>query len=310
MPSTPVVIVADTRKDRLASIEIELTAADYRIVRCDSAKMTLDQFYAQPPHCVILRHGMTAPNGQSLLDSLKSDNVFGYVPVVLLVTAEELDAGIDWTAVPADDYVTEPFRAEELTSRIEICRARSMRDVNANPLTGLPGNLTIAREAERRLRCNEPFAFAYLDIDGFKAFNDKYGFARGDEVIRMTGRLLVSIIRAIDRSSTYIGHIGGDDFVFMTPPEVITEACERVLSAFDRISGDFYDESDRAQGHIQSIDRQGNTREFPLMTCSIGAVETLTRSFPHIAELFGRASEVKAHAKRTAGSHFVVDRRK
>jgi GGDEF domain-containing protein len=270
----------------------------------------LECFFGQPPQCLIVRHGTLVRPGRSLLDEIKSDNVYGHLPVILVLRQDELDAGIEWMHVPADDYVIEPFTATELLSRIRMCWSRAQRDINANPLTGLPGNLTITFEAERRLKCGEPFAFGYLDLDGFKAYNDKYGFGRGDEGIRMTARVLVNSIRALNSHGTYIGHVGGDDFVFITPPDLMAKACERIITAFDLVVPDFYDEVDRKRGGIDATDRHGHPQHYPLMTCSIGAVDTVSTQITHIAELFSRVTEVKAFAKRLPGSNYIIDRRK
>jgi GGDEF domain-containing protein len=259
---------------------------------------------------MVIHYSMTSGAGQNLLNVLKSDNVYGHLPAIVTVTAEELAAGIDWISVPADDFVLDPIDGDTLLARIHLCWSRALRDVNANPLTGLPGNLTIGGEAERRLGAGEDFAFAYMDLDGFKSFNDSYGFARGDEVLRMTARVLVNTVRSVDREHSYVGHVGGDDFVFITPSGPIARACEEVIAAFDSIVPDFYDDVDRKQGGIQSIDRQGNPKWCPIVTCSIGAVDTRISDIKHVGDLFGRVAEVKNVAKKLQASRFVIDRRR
>ncbi len=286
---------------------LKVAGFDVRLAR--TAEEARRAFYADPPHCMVFPLSMTSGDGQNLLHELKSDNVYGHLPAIVTVKPEDVKSGIDWIAVPADDFVIDPINSDALLARIHLCWSRAMRDVNANPLTGLPGNLVIGHEAERRLGAAEPFAFAYLDLDGFKSFNDRYGFARGDEIIRMTARILVNTVRSIDGQRTHVGHVGGDDFVFITPAGQMSAACEQIIAAFDSIVPDFYDDEDRKQGGIDSMDRQGNPRRYPLVTCSIGAVDTTLSHVKHIAELFGRVSEVKNAAKHSQGSRFVVDRR-
>ncbi len=307
---TSLVLVADNNVESGERIASMLNAAGLVPKLVDDGFKALDAFFAQPPQCVVIRYKMPARGTRSLLDEIKADNVYGHLPAIIIVTPKEIEAEIDWHHNPADDYVVEPFSGAELISRIRMCWARAQRDVNANPLTGLPGNLTITREAERRLNNGTAFAFGYLDIDGFKAFNDRYGFGRGDEAIRMTARILVNTIRSLESHETYVGHVGGDDFVFITPPQLMAQACERIIASFELVATDFYDEEDRVRGYIQSVDRQGNPQQYPLMSCSIGAVDTISTQVTHIAELFSRVAEVKTFAKRLPGSNYIIDRRK
>ena len=304
-----IILIADPRPEFSTPLSEILERAGYEVTVTKSARETRSAFYADPPHCMVIHYGMTSDSGEDLLKELKSDNVYGHLPAILSATNEELAAGIDWLSVPADDFVVDPIDGDTLLTRIHLCWSRAQRDVNANPLTGLPGNLAISREAERRLGAGENFAFAYMDLDGFKSFNDSYGFARGDEILRMTARLLVNTVRSVDREKTHIGHVGGDDYVFIAPSGLIGKTCEAVVAAFDSIVPDFYDDADRKQGGIQSTDRQGNPRWCPIVTCSIGAVDTNISKVKHIADLFGRVSEVKNVAKKLQGSRFVVDRR-
>ncbi|MCP4643963.1 MAG: diguanylate cyclase [bacterium] len=305
-----VTLVVDSREAVIAEIEEALAGSQFEVRTTTSPQQALDMFYADPPRCLVIQHGTMVREGRSLLEEVKSDNVYGHLPAVLVIDKGSVEANVDWDAIPADDYVVEPFSREELLSRIRICWARAQRDVNANPLTGLPGNLTINHEAEHRLSQGVAFAFCYLDLDGFKAYNDKYGFSRGDEVLRMTARLMVNAIRTLGSDDTYVGHIGGDDFVFITPPDLAMQACEAVTQSFDLVVRSFYDEDDRASGCIQAKDRQGNARQYPIMACSIGVVDTHISEITHIAELVTRVSEMKSVAKKGEGSNFVIDRRK
>jgi diguanylate cyclase (GGDEF)-like protein len=275
-----------------------------------AANQAIESVFAHPPHCLFLGEGLDSRSEPGLITQIKSDNVYGHLPVIVMVTAEEVAAGIDWGQLEVDDYLMAPFTDAELVSRVKLCLSRSNRDVNANPLTGLPGNITIMREAERRIARGKPFAFAYLDIDNFKPYNDCYGFNRGDEVLRMAARILVNSIRTLGSPDTYVGHIGGDDFVFIAPCELASQACESIVRDFNLIVPSFYDEEDRSRGHIQSFDRQGNSKTFPLMSVSIAVVDTAGSHVRHIADLSARIAHVKSYTKKMAGSNYMVDRRR
>jgi diguanylate cyclase (GGDEF)-like protein len=308
-PSVKSLLIADPRSETVRLYEEMLANGPWDLRTATSGKAAIDLFYTRPPQAVLVRHGMAGSLTQPLIDEIKGDNVYGHVPVVVVLSREELEAGVDWNITRADDCIVEPVDKAELAARVELCLARAQRDVSANPLTALPGNLTITRETERRLASGRHFAFAYLDIDNFKSFNDKYGFSRGDEVLRMTARVIVNAIRSLDSDDTYVGHIGGDDFVWIAPNDLMAEACNRVISGFDLLVGNFYDAEDRERGCIESTDRQGNAVTFPLMSISIGVLDTSVARVQHLAELFERVTEVKSFTKKIDGSSFIIDRR-
>ena len=308
-PILPKVLAAFPHSREVAEMSAMLENGGYRVATVTSVKSMVQAVYADPPHCLIVELDSADAASNALIKELKSDNVYGHLPVILLITADELAQGMDWQDNPADDYLVRPFSELDLISRVSLCLERAHREIDASPLTGLPGNLTIMREAERRIAEGDPFVMAHLDIDNFKAFNDKYGFSRGDEVLRMTARILANAIRSLDSDDTYLGHVGGDDFVFMTPPHLIASVCQDVMRDFDRIVPNFYDEEDRRAGSIQTVDRRGNTQTYPLVTVSIAAVDTHTSRIAHLADLSTRAAEVKHYAKQHTGSNFIVDRR-
>ena len=303
------ILVIEPKAAIRTDIADALTQAGFEVLTAGDAAHALHMFYATPPQCVVLRHNMPSTSARPILEELKSDNLYGHLPMVIILDSDDLKSPPDWNKIPADDYLLEPFSQEEVVSRVRLTLTRATRDLNANPLTGLPGNMTISLEAERRLQQRMPFAFAYLDIDHFKSYNDTYGFVRGDEVLRMTARIVVNSVRALESTDTYVGHVGGDDFVFMSPSNLIVPACRRICSDFDLIVRNFYDAQDRKNGFIRSTDRQGNPRTFPLMTISIGVVDTEVTQVSHVAELMARVVEVKSYAKRMEGSAYLIDRR-
>ncbi|MFW5932231.1 MAG: GGDEF domain-containing protein, partial [Desulfohalobiaceae bacterium] len=156
----------------------------------------------------------------------------------------------------------------------------------------------------------QDFALGYLDLDNFKAFNDKYGFSRGDEVLMMTSRVIVNTVRRIAGQEGFVGHIGGDDFVFIVPIQVVEEVCIKIIQNFDSIVPNFYDPKDRNQGYISSVDRQGRQQEFLLMAVSIAVVFNLQGSLTHYAQASQIANSLKKKAKQDPASSYVLDRRR
>jgi len=304
-----------------ASVFAALGRAGFRTFATSPGRSMLDALYAEPPLCVLVEYADANSSVDTLLLELKTDNIYGHLPVILLLHDGNLAAGIDWTRTVADDYIVLPCSDTDLVSRVNLCLSRAHRDIDTNPLTGLPGNITIMREAERRIVSGQSFSMAYLDIDHFKAFNDRYGFARGDEVLRMMARVLINAIRSVEPvdiqrvpgparpSVTHLAHIGGDDFVFLVPPTDLAPTCRRIIEDFERIVPNFYDEDDRRTGYIKSFDRKGNVQTYPLMTISIAAIDTELTEVRHLADLSARAAEVKHFVKQQSGSNYIIDRR-
>jgi diguanylate cyclase (GGDEF)-like protein len=153
-------------------------------------------------------------------------------------------------------------------------------------------------------------ALGYADIDNFKPFNDIYGFSRGDDVIRMTGRIIFNIVKQRQPEKSFVGHIGGDDFIFVVDPGVAEGAASEIIRSFDQIVPLFYNERERTNGTIEATDRHGHRRTFPVMALSIGITSNEYRPFTHFGEISTVATELKQFAKKEKGSCFKIDRRR
>ncbi|MDA8084410.1 MAG: diguanylate cyclase [Nitrospiraceae bacterium] len=182
--------------------------------------------------------------------------------------------------------------------------------LDASPLTRLPGGVAIENVVRKRIASNEPFAFCLIDMDNFKAFNDRYGYAMGSEVIKATARIIESVIAESGAEEDFLGHIGGDDFAVITTPERYPQIAESVIERFDGKIGDFYSPEDRASGYIVSKNRQGEEMTFPLMTISIAVVTNQNRVLTDPLQVGEIAAELKEHAKSIPKSIYVVDQRK
>lgn len=177
---------------------------------------------------------------------------------------------------------------------------------DSNPLSRLPGNNSINREIDTRLLQSKSFMLAYIDLDNFKAFNDYYGYERGDRVIQLLANILKDVAVAVQ---DFVGHIGGDDFVMLLEPADWRGKAEVILERFSFESGLMYNVDDRDRGFIISENRQGQPMQFPLMSLSIAAVPCdadIYESHVAVAEV---ASEIKHLAKKEAGNSIVVNRR-
>ncbi len=183
-------------------------------------------------------------------------------------------------------------------------------DLDANPLTRLPGGAAVDNILTERLLTKKPIAFCLVDLDNFKAFNDRYGYARGNDVIRKTGKIIEGALAEHGTEESFLGHIGGDDFVVILAPDRYVPVCETIIEEFDRQAGDFYDKDDRERGYITAKTRQGETWEFPIMTVSIAVVTSNNRQDISSVKISELAAEIKEHAKTIPGSLYLADRRR
>jgi diguanylate cyclase (GGDEF)-like protein len=267
----------------------------------------LNRIYHSIPDLVIVEIELEDLTTIDILANLKADPIFSQLPV-LVILPDEVHIP-DWRSLFVEDYIRTSDIEREILPRADLCVIRSERIVEINPLTRLPGNISINKQIQSRIEAGETFALAYLDIDQFKPFNDKYGFSRGDEVIKVTGRLILNIVKNKQPERSFVGHIGGDDFIYIMDENLLEETSAEIIHAFDRLISTFYDGEDRKKGCIQSKDRQGNTKTFPLMTVSIGAAANKHAHFSHYGQITEIASRMKTHSKRFGGSSFRMDKR-
>jgi diguanylate cyclase (GGDEF)-like protein len=285
-----------------------LLADSCRVALFSSIESSLDYVYSSMPDLMIVESvGVNESRTKGILNDLKNDPIFGQIPI-MVVTEDEM-ASAKWHCSIADDYVRRSSLEAEARARVELCLQRSARFVEINPLTRLPGNIAILKQIQSRLDSGEVFAVAWVDLDDFKPFNDKYGFARGDEVLKMVGRLILNTVKEEQPANSFVGHIGGDDFVFIVKYETVGAICEKIIHNFDGIISIFYDEEDRVRGYIASTDRSGNSLFFPVMSVSIGVAHNKLIQFSLSVEITEIASEMKRYSKLTNGSCYKVDKR-
>jgi len=250
----------------------------------------------------------TGDRGVELVRRLKRDAFTAIVPVTMLSQSHHPDRVELWFAAGTDEVITEIFTAAEQRARLDAMLVRTVRDVSVHPSTRLPGTNEIEREIRRRLTSPGEFAVCYADLDHFKEFNDRYGYNRGDKVILILSRILRHLVRGLSERG-FVGHIGGDDFIFNVPLEHLEASCDGIIQLFDELIPYQYTEEDRKAGYFLGKDRRGSVHRIPLMTLSIGVVTNQLLAFSHTAQISELAAEMKTYAKSLPGSLYVVDRR-
>ena len=182
--------------------------------------------------------------------------------------------------------------------------------LDTSPLTHLPGGIAIENVLKKRIESGQLYAFCLVDLDNFKAYNDHYGYARGNQVIKNTAQIIEKASKKYGTEDVFFGHIGGDDFVVISSIDRYAVICKNIVGEFDRNIDSLYDDKDLRLGHIIRKSRSGEENKFPLMTISIGVVTNKKRKLKHFVQVGEIAAEVKNYAKSKPGSLYYVDRRK
>jgi GGDEF domain-containing protein len=260
------------------------------------------------PSALVLGSAGERESVLELCTELKRDSFTAIVPVVVLTEDGDGELAARALGAGADEVLTDSIALEEHDLRLELVLRRAARDVSVHPTTRLPGTILIERDIHDRMRTGGGFAVCYADLDHFKEFNDRYGYNSGDKVILLLSRILRDVVRALAPGG-FVGHIGGDDFIFNVPQEYLEACCDEIIQIFDELIPYQYTEEDRRAGYFLGRDRRGAVHRIPLMTLSIGVVTDQRNVFSHTGQVSELAAEMKSYAKTLPGSKYVVDRR-
>lgn len=303
------ILTIDDDPDILDVLNLTLSES-YDVYAAPNGGEGLKSVALKTPDLIICDYMMPVMNGKEFCRTLKKDILLQHIPIIMLTGKGEVKDMVGGIEAGADDYIVKPFDPEALLARVRMVLRRTVRSLDANPLTHLPGNTSIMEEFQNRISSGSVFAVGYADLDKFKIYNDNYGFEKGDEVIRGLARVLVKSVRQFGGDDTFIGHIGGDDFVFIATDDKIDTICESIITEFDALVPDFYNENDRKTGYIIAQDRQGNTIKTGLLSVSIGVVSSATQKITHVGQISEIGAELKKYAKSFQKSIFVRDQRR
>ncbi len=212
-----------------------------------------------------------------------------------LVVARTDDTLYDYILVTRHDHyygVTTVRRLLEKTTQLEINRAK-----HSNPLSGLPGNMMIEEKINRMLENQTDFSVLYFDLDNFKPYNDTYGFDNGDKILCLTAQLIRRQLDLLAPGDSFVGHIGGDDFIAITTSDQVEQICQSIMDHFDVRIRSFYHAEDLENEYIIAKNRHGGEERYPIMAISIAVVQNKDRKFTTAGQLAEAAGSVKKLCK-------------
>ena len=303
------ILIADDDEDIVRFVEVNLRLEGFEVVTAFDGEQALHNAYDIHPDLILLDVMMPKVDGFEVCQRLRSDGRTKNISIIML-TAKSLSADkVVGLTAGADDYMIKPFDPIELVARVKSALRRSKEMRAINPLTQLPGNVQIQDEVTRKVQSGDSFAVMYIDIDDFKAFNDYYGFLRGDEAIKLLARCASDSITEHGGAESFVGHIGGDDLVAVVDAGAAEKTAGALIECWDRDVRQLYDPADVENGYIDVVDRQKQLHRYSVATLSIGIATNVHRQITSHWEASEIASEMKQYAKRQTGSQYAIDRR-
>lgn len=262
------------------------------------------------PSLIIINEEAINEDVLELCEKIRKNEDNSITPLIVLTnnTSEEHKISILKKSV---EYVISKNDSKEYLYYI-IKNLSRLLTVNrtVSPLTGLPGNLPIQTELKKRLLKKEPFVVLYFDLDNFKAYNDVYGFLKGDQIIKLTSKIITKNIHALENADAFVGHIGGDDFVAITDSDIdYDKTCQNIIAEFDTEVLKLFNDADIERRYIEVQNRKGIMEQFPLTSISIGVVVADSKRFANTLEIGEVGAQVKHLSKTTMGSSYAIDRR-
>jgi len=296
-------------KNNLISPEDQVIfeARDYQLVFTKDPHEAVSIILEDPPDFLVTEIGFGDDDLQ-IINTVKGCLQKANMPI-LLVLPKDVSPILDWKQFSVDDIIIEPYDTETLLARIQLAESRMIRVFDNNPLSRLPGNTSIIRAIKRTLESDDISGVCYLDLDNFKPYNDRYGFSQGDDIILMVARVAVNVVGELARENSFVGHVGGDDFVVIVPEEKVEVVCQKILANFETVRNMFLTSEDVKAGCYRAKDRQGRDTVYGLLSLSIAVVLSKREKFKHYGEVSAAASQVKHMGKKLDGCNYMIDRR-
>jgi PleD family two-component response regulator len=286
-----------------------LTGEGYRVKMVHTPELVLKALALEPFQLIIADFKEGPIDGIQICKSVRANFALRHIPIILLISTKDPMDKIKSVYAGADDFIESPPEAGEFLARIKASLVRISRDLDANPLTKLPGNVSILKELASRIKSKNKFGVGFTDMSKFKEFNDYYGFEKGDKAITLNSRIIIRAIEEFGTPSDFIGHIGGDDFIFISTPECAEKIGAKIVLEFDKSVGAFYNEEDWKRGYIITKDRKGELTKIPPLSISIAIVTNESYPLDHVGAIIQIGTELKCYAKTFKKSIYVTDRR-
>jgi len=289
-------LIVEDDPDISNMLRIYFQSQGYEVTVAQRGEDALDMCRQQLPHIIVLDIMLPDMDGYDVCRNLRGSLRTSHIPIIFLTQKDERSDKIHGLQLGADDYITKPFDLEELKLRVKNALARAKYESLTNPTTGLPSGRLIEDQL-RQLMQRDGWGIIYVGIRGFNAFSEVYGFVAGEEVLRFAAMVFGKSADSVGTSDDFIGHIGGHDFIIITPQDAVEFTVKDLEKRFNEGVGVHYDWQTVQQGYMSVRDDEGNEKKVDLMTLSIGTVTADDGPFADIREITEEAASARRKAR-------------
>lgn len=262
------------------------------------------------PDLIIIDEDNISVDVVEVCNCIRKNNENSITPIMVISSTIDKEHRLDILKTDVEYFIKSPMDDEYIYYTIKNIIRLMSSNRKVSPLTGLPGNIQIQVELKKRLLKKEEFAILYFDLDNFKEYNDTYGFLKGDEVIKFTARTILKTMHNYKVENTFIGHIGGDDFVGIISDVDYERLCQDIIAIFDNNIREYFNSEDIEKGYLEVENRKGIIEQFPITAISIGVVKVQPGEYENPLEIGEVGAQVKHLAKTQIGSAYAINRRK
>ena len=312
------ILIADDNLLELATL-VGTLKDRYHVITVSDTNAIFQQAKKSSVDMILLDSRFADADGFEICKGLKKESSTQEIPIIFITADKSVTAEEKGFEAGAADFITKPFNAPTVLARIknqlklseaikELKRLNKLA-LDANPNTGLPGNNSIRSELQRVVNQKLPVCVVYADLDHFKIYNDTYGFAQGDDVIIFTANVIQVALSSAGCHDAFLGHVGGDDFVFVVPSEKCAAVADEIINRINLGITEFYSAEDAERGYILAMNREGEEKRHPLVSLSMGAVDLAQRNLASAFEVIDICTETKKAAKKQPGSNILLCQR-
>lgn len=305
-----VLIVDDTTETINLTLKLFKKDNGYVFVHCSSDTPTLRSGLQSIPDLIIVNADNLKNDVRAICDYIRKNKENNITPIIITASTRDEEFKVDMMKSKVEYVISKPLNEKYFYYTIRNISSLISSNRCISALTGLPGNIQIENELKRRISSRSQYAVLYIDLDNFKAYNDKYGYMNGDEVIKYTSDVIQEAVQKFGDKGDFVGHVGGDDFVTILNYENARKVGRYIIKKFDSEIGQFYTEDDISKGFIKVLNRKGKLEKYAIMTITVAMISSKYKKYVTPLEIGEDGASVKKKAKTIEGSTFLEDKRK
>jgi diguanylate cyclase (GGDEF)-like protein len=292
------IAIVETARVQRAMAAQALARAGYATVQIDNSPKTLKTISIESPDLVILDALMSDFDGLEVCRSLKSNRFTRHIPIVIVASRDSSVDQFRWIGTGADDYLREPFAPEQLIGHVRVLLSQR---VHYDSVTKLPTGAYLQSQIDARLAQNLPTAIIFVDVDHFRAYTEAKGREAANRVLLDLGKLMVE---TLPLGNVFAGHLGGDDFVAVLPPESADTFIQTLLDRFKAMNSDL-DKWEIAPRTTQLPKPPLPKTRPPTLSLSIACVTNERRALVNYVQVSNLLSEAMSNLKSKGGGKSV-----